>query len=94
MEKITSFTDLHAWRMGHQFVLAVYKITRQFPPEERFALASQLQRAVVGVTSNVDEGFSRMSKREKEQFYSIALESLTETQNQLLIARDLGYIRK
>ena len=30
--------------------------------------------------------------KEKHQFYSIALGSLTEVQNQLLIAKDLGYI--
>lgn len=91
MEKIKSFTDLDSWRVGHEFVLAVYKTTQAFPAVERFALANQLQRAAVGITSNIAEGFSRASKKEKIQFYSIALGSLTEVQNQLLIARDLGY---
>ena len=48
----------------------------------------------MSVTSNVAEGFSRNGKKEKVQFYAMALGSLTETQNQLLIARDLRYMGK
>lgn len=92
--KIKSFTDLIAWKEGHRLVLAVYKITKQFPKEEQFGLTIQLRRAVVSITSNIAEGFSRYSYKEKSQFYSIALGSLTEVQNQLLIAKDLEYITK
>ncbi len=90
-EKIKSFTDLNAWREGHCLVLEIYKITKKFPKEELFCLTSQIRRAVVSITSNIAEGFSRKSYKEKIQFYSIALGSLTEVQNQLLISRDLGY---
>ena len=93
-KKITSFTQLRAWAGGHQLVLEVYKLTKTFPADERFALSDQLRRAIVSVTSNVAEGFSRNGKKEKVQFYAMALGSLTETQNQLLIARDLRYMGK
>jgi len=93
-KKIKSFTDLNAWKEAHKLVLLIYKITRGFPKEEQFGLISQLRRAVVSITSNIAEGFSRSSYKEKSQFYSIALGSLTEVQNQLIIARDLGYITK
>ncbi|MDB4979031.1 MAG: ribosomal protein [Candidatus Peribacteria bacterium] len=73
-------------------VLAIYKITKNFPKEEMFGLTNQLRRAAVSVTSNIAEGFSRNSYKEKIQFYAIALGSLTEVQNQILIARDVGYI--
>lgn len=92
--KIKSFTDLRAWQEGHQLVLSVYKMTKKFPKDELFGLTSQLRRAVVSITSNIAEGFSRNSHKEKSQFYFIAIGSLTETQNQLLIARDLEYISK
>lgn len=90
--KIKRFTDLNAWRETHKLVLEVYRITKQFPKEEQFGLITQLRRAAVSITSNIAEGFSRNSYREKSQFYAIALGSLTEVQNQLLIARDIGYL--
>ena len=83
---------MNAWQEGHKLVLTVYKITKCFPKEERYALADQMRRAVVSITSNIAEGFSRQSYKEKLQFYSIALGSLTEIQNQLYIAKDIGYI--
>ena len=92
--KIRSFTDLDAWREGHRLVIDIYKITREFPKEELFGLTNQLRRAAVSFTSNIAEGFSRNSYKEKLQFYSIALGSLTEVQNQLLVARDVEYITK
>lgn len=93
-KKIRSFTDLDAWKEGHYLVLEIYKITREFPKEEQFGLTNQLRRAGVSITSNIAEGFSRNSYKEKVQFYSIALGSVTEVQNQLLIAKDIGYMTK
>jgi len=90
--KIQRFTDLVAWQIGHELVLEVYKHTRLFPKEELFGLTMQIRRAVVSVTSNIAEGFSRNSKKEKLQFYYISLGSLTEVQNQIIIAVDLHYI--
>ena len=94
LRKIKSFTDLIAWREGHVLVLEIYKATKEFPKEEQFGLVNQLRRAVVSFTSNIAEGFSRNSYKEKSQFYCMSLGSLTEIQNQLLIARDLGYLSK
>ena len=71
----------------------MYVLTKAFPKEETFGLVSQMRRCVVSVTSNIAEGFSRQSYREKVQFYAIALGSVTELQNQLTIARDVGYIQ-
>ena len=89
---IKSFTDLEAWRQGHQLVLLVYRFTKLFPREEAYILIDQLRRAVVSVTSNVAEGFRRSTRADKRHFYVMSLASLSEIQNQLIIARDLGYI--
>lgn len=94
MEKIQSFTDLIAWKEAHQLVLTIYRVTKNFPKEETYSLTDQIRRAVVSITSNISEGFSRQGVKEKIQFYYMALGSLTEVQNQLLIARDLNYLKK
>lgn len=91
-KKIQYFTDLNAWKVGHQLVLEIYKITNKFPKDELFGLTSQIRRAAVSITSNIAEGFSRQSYKEKVVFYSNALGSATEVQNQLMISKDIGYI--
>lgn len=91
-KKIKTFTDLDAWKEGHKLVLLVYRATKQFPQEEIFGLVSQMRRCAVSITSNIAEGFSRNSYKEKLQFYCQALGSLTELQNQLLISRDTHLI--
>ena len=92
--KIRSFTDLVAWQNGHKLALYIYQLTKKFPKDELFGIINQLRRAAVSITSNIAEGFSRQSVKEKMQFFFTALGSLTEVQNQLLIAKDLGYITK
>jgi four helix bundle protein len=94
INKIVSFTDLHSWHEAHKLVLMIYKAVNNFPKEELFGLTSQLRRAAVSITSNIAEGFSRQGYPEKIHFYSIAQGSTTEIQNQLLIARDIGYLEK
>jgi four helix bundle protein len=89
---IKSFTDLDTWKQGHILVLRVYELTKLFPKEEQFGLTNQLRRAVVSVTSNIAEGFSRLSYNDKAHFYTMAHGSLTEAQNQLIVARDVKYI--
>lgn len=91
-KKIQSFTDLEAWKEAHKLVLVIYKITKTFPKDEIFGLVSQMRRCAVSISSNIAEGFSRQTFKEKIQFYFIARGSVTELQNQLLIARDVEYI--
>jgi four helix bundle protein len=89
---IRSFTDLVAWQEAHKLALMIYSHTKKFPAEEKFGLTNQIRRAVISITSNIAEGFSRNSSKEKVQFCYIALGSLTEVQNQLIVSRDLGYL--
>lgn len=90
--KITSFTQLIAWQKAHALVLNVYQATEKFPNSEQFGLTSQIRRAVISITSNIAEGFSRRSLADKSHFYSMALGSCTEVQNQLIAARDLEFM--
>ena len=90
--KITSFTDLEAWQQAHLFAVAIYKTTKDFPVSEQFGITSQLRRAAVSIPSNIAEGFSRSSTKEKTQFYVVARASLVEVQSQILISRDVGFL--
>ena len=75
-------------------MLEIYKLTKTFPKEELYSLVDQIRRAAISIVSNIAEGFSRESYREKVQFYAMARGSVTEVQSQLLIAKDLGYVSK
>ena len=66
--KITSFKDLNAWKEGYKLAIETYRITSSFPKSEVFSLTNQIRRAVVSMTSNIAEGFSRHSAKEKIQF--------------------------
>lgn len=91
-QRIINFTDLEAWKKGHKLVLFVYRLTAKFPQKELFVLVSQIRRGVISITSNIAEGFTRKSYKEKIQFYYMALGSLAEIQNQMIIAKDINYI--
>jgi len=94
IKKIQKFTDLIVWQEGHKLVLMIYKETKRFPREEKYGLVDQMRRAVVSITSNIAEGFSKRSAKEKYHFYNTAKASITELRNQLLIAKDVGYLSK
>jgi four helix bundle protein len=93
-EKIKNFTDLVAWKEAHKLAVMIYKLTDNFPTKEQYSLVDQMRRSAVSISSNIAEGFSRHGKSEKIQFYYISKGSLTELQNQILIAKDVGYIRQ
>src|SRR5438067_705957 len=92
LSKVYNFADLEAWKKGHKIVLAIYKVTKHFPKDETFGLTSQMRRCSVSITSNLAEGFSRGTYKDKVHFYYMALGSITELQNQLLISYDVGYV--
>ena len=74
------------------FVKSIYSVSGFFPESERFALTAQIHRAVVSITSNIAEGTSRMSNKDKAHFIEMSYGSLMEVISQLQIAMDLGYI--
>jgi len=92
MSEIKRFEDLKVWQKSHELVLDVYKITRQFPKEEKIGLISQIQRSTVSVAANIAEGSKRRHLKEYIQMLSISHGSLSETEYYLLLARDLKYL--
>lgn len=94
MGNIITFTDLNAWKEAHKLVLMVYQATKKFSMEEKYCLVPQLRHVVISITSNLAEGFCRRGKKDKINFYNISVSSLTETQNQVILSRDLEYLNK
>jgi four helix bundle protein len=93
MEKIRDFTDLIAWQKAHELVLKIYKITLDFPKTEIYGLTSQIRRAVVSITANIAEGFSRWHYGDRVNFYYNARGSLSEVLNFIITAKDLHFIQ-
>lgn len=91
--KIETFTDLKVWQEAHKLVLTIYKVTKEFPDEEKFGLTSQMRRCAVSITSNIAEGFGRPSYPDKIRFYYNAHGSLIELKNQILVSRDVGFMK-
>lgn len=91
-EKIKSFVQLRSWQYARKLAVYIYKQTEKFPTGEKFGLSSQIQRSTVSVAANIAEGFSRSGSKEKANFYSMALGSLTESLSHAYIANDLGFI--
>ena len=87
-----SFEKLDVWLDARLFVKEIYTITKLFPSEERYNLCSQIQRASISIVSNIAEGLSRNSDKEKIRFIEIAYGSLMEVYCQVYISVDLLYI--
>lgn len=90
--KIKKFYELDAWKKGHELVLEIYKLTKDFPKEEIYGIVSQLRRASSSITANIAEGFARYHFKDKVRFYYQARGSVAEVQNFLLLAKDLEFI--
>lgn len=88
------FKKLKIWQKGFQIAKETYKITREFPVEERYGLTSQINRASVSISSNIAEGSSRRSEKDYFRFIEIALGSCFELESQFLIALELNYGNK
>jgi four helix bundle protein len=83
-----SFKDLLVWQRAMELVKEIYKITKQLPRSEDFALSSQLRRAAISIPSNIAEGSRRGTQKDFAQFLRIASGSSAEVETQLLIVRD------
>ncbi|WP_017731032.1 four helix bundle protein [Nafulsella turpanensis] len=87
-----NYKELNVWKLAVDFATDVYKITAQFPAEERFGLQSQIRRSAVSIASNIAEGAGRNSKGEFKQFLGIAYGSAYELETQFFISRNLAFI--
>lgn len=90
--KIYSFEKLEAWQHARKLSVWIYKITKDFPSEEKFGLVSQMKRAVLGISSNIAEGTSRMTSKDQSHFSTMAYSSSLELLNHLILSNDLLFL--
>ena len=92
MSRSKPHKKLDLWAKAIEFVVLIYRITGGFPREEVFGLKAQLRRAAVSVPSNISEGLTRRTRKEKLHFLSIAQGSLSEIDAQFEISEKLDYL--
>jgi four helix bundle protein len=85
------YRELIVWQKGLDLAKLIYRLTQQFPTEEKFGLVSQMRRSAVSVPSNVAEGQARHTTKEFIQFISHAGGSLAELDTQVRLGLELGY---
>jgi|SRR6185437_1296408 len=92
--KIYSFEKLEAWQHARRLSVWIYKITKDFPSEEKFGLISQMKRAVLGIGSNIAEGTSRMTSKDQSHFSTMAYSGSIELLNHLILSNDLLFLNQ
>jgi four helix bundle protein len=86
------FRQLKVWEKSHQLALAIYKATKEFPKEELYGLTSQIRRSSMSVPTNIAEGCGRNTDADFARFLQMAMGSASETEYQLILARDLDFL--
>lgn len=85
--------NLDVWKMSVELVTELYKLSERFPSSENYGITHQLRKAAVSIPSNIAEGASRKSLRERKRFFEIARSSLVEIDTQIYICMKLKYCK-
>ncbi|MHC9089356.1 four helix bundle protein [Tenacibaculum mesophilum] len=91
---IFSFEKLEVWKEAVKLSKKIYSVTESFPDSEKFGLTNQLRRASVSISSNLAEGTTRITNKDKAHFTSIAYSSTMEILSQLIVSRDLNFLNE
>ena len=86
------FRQLHVWEKAHKVTLVVYRLTSEFPFQERYGLTSQMRRASASIAANIAEGCGRNSDGDFHRFLAVAMGSAVELEYFMLLAHDLGFL--
>jgi len=92
---IKSIKDLKVYNLAFELALDIFKLTLNFPKEERYSLTDQIRRSSRSVAINIREGFA---KRKYENVFTRhlndSLGSSEETRGWLDFAIRCGYINQ
>ncbi len=83
------FKQLRVWQEACRLTEDVYRLTREFPVDEKYNFTAQLRSAALSIASNIAEGCGRSTAPDFKRFLLIALGSAKEVECQLLLARRL-----
>jgi len=88
-----NFRKLTVWEKAHRLTLNIYKVTSSFPKEEMYGLVSQMRRSASSIPYNIAEGCGRNTQPQFANFLNIASGSSSELEYQIILAKDLNYIK-
>lgn len=88
-KKVEKFRELKVWQKAHELVMKVYRVTQDFPVEEKYGLVSQMKRAAISVPANIAEGTKRKSRKDRLHFHVMAEASLEELKYYFILCSDL-----
>lgn len=91
--KDKAYKKLIVWQKADELAFQLYSETKLFPKEEMYGVCSQIRRAALSVPTNIVESNGRQNRKERKQFFNIALGSLAETEYLLDFCLRLGYLR-
>lgn len=89
---VYSFEKLEVWKESIQLATKIYHFTKSFPNEEKFGLISQMRRSSVSISSNIAEGTSRLTNKDKAHFMTMAYSSALELLNQTILSKELDFL--
>ncbi|QTD38367.1 four helix bundle protein [Polaribacter batillariae] len=88
------FEELKIWQKAMDITEKCYRVSENFPKEEKYGLTSQLRRSAVSIPSNISEGAGRNTNGEFKQFLGIANGSSYELLTQLYLSKRLNLINE
>jgi four helix bundle protein len=90
---LKSFRELRVWKKSYDLCLEVFRITKNFPREERYVLSSQMRNSALSIPSNIAEGYGRKTKADYIRILYIAYGSACELETQISLSGDLDYVK-
>lgn len=87
-----SLDEFELYSVAREFRIAVYKLIRRLPAEEKYCLGTQMRRAAVSVTNNLAEGHGRWYYQENIRFCRISRGSLGELIDDINVCIDEAYV--
>lgn len=91
--RLQSFSDLNVYQMAFELQQQIFKISKSFPPEERYSLTDQIRRSSRSIGANISEAWQK--RRYSAHFVSKLTDAdgeLAETQHWLATARACNYL--
>ena len=94
MAKSISFEDLECWKQAKTLTVDIYKYSMQGKLSMDFELRNQLRKSAVSIVSNIAEGKERKTPADLIRFLYIAKASAAELRTQLILTKEIGYIKE
>jgi four helix bundle protein len=91
---MNNYKQLDVWKVAMELVTEIYRLAKEYPKDELYALTSQTKRAAVSISANIAEGLGRQYKKDTLQFLHIARGSLYELETLLIVAKNVEILNE